>query len=312
MNDYVKLHLSVLLSGLTGVLGKLISLSEGMLVFYRLWFAFIIFAFMLFLTNNLPKENFKSSIKIMGIGALLGAHFLLFFASIKYANVSVGVVCYSLVGFFTVIFEPLIEKTRFSLKDFCISLLAVMGILLIFNFDSGFRIGILLGVLSSAVFALYTIFNKTVSKDTKSLLFYELLGGSIFMSAVVPFYIMSGAAFIPLVNDFWYLFILAFFCTIGLYILHIQVLKTLSPFTVSLCGNLEPVYGILFAMFLTNEVRDLNLMFYLGLMLIILSIVFQSFGLISNKRKCKTNNSENYAKHHCNVVGLQECRSIIR
>lgn len=278
MNDYVKLHISVLLAGFTGIFGKLITLNEGLLVFYRLWFAFIMLWVMLFFAKKIPKENFNDMFKLIGIGALLGLHFLLFFGSIKYANVSVGVVCYSLVGFFTVIFEPLIEKTKFSFRELCYSLVAVAGIGLIFNFDTGSRFGIVLGVLSAAVFALYTIYNKILDKNSKSMLFYELLGGSLFMSLVMPFYLLCNPvqAILPSLSDFGYLLILAFFCTIGLYILHIQVLKTISPFTVSLSGNLEPIYGIGIAILLLGEAKDLNLSFYAGLILIVLSVFLQS------------------------------------
>lgn len=283
-NDYIKLHISIILAGFTGVFGKLITLNEGLLVFYRLWFAFLMLWVILFFAKKLPRENFKNALKIIGIGTLLGLHFLLFFGSIKYANVSVGVVCYSLVGFFTVIFEPLIEKTKFSFKELSYSLIAVAGISLIFNFDTGSRFGIILGILSSAVFALYTIYNKVVDRPSKSMLFYELLGGALFMSIIMPVYLYfnSVQTMLPTISDLGYLLILAFFCTIGLYILHIQVLKTIPPFTVSLSGNLEPVYGIGIAILLFGEAKDLNLSFYIGLILIVMSVFLQT---LSTKRK---------------------------
>ena len=279
MINYIKLHISVLLAGFTGIFVKLINLNEGLLVFYRLWLAFIILCVLLGFVKKFPKENFSACIKLLGIGALLGLHFLLFYGSIKYSNVSVGVVCYSLVGFFTVIFEPLIEKTKFSATDLFYSLIAVAGIGLIFNFDTGCRFGILLGILSAAVFALYTIYNKVVDKPSKSMLFYELAGGALFITLIMPFYLYFNPVkhILPSYSDFGYLIILAFFCTIGLYILHIQVLKTIPPFTVSLCGNLEPLYGIGIAAVFLGEAKELNLAFFIGLALILLSVFLQSF-----------------------------------
>ncbi len=278
-NNYLKLHISVLLAGFTGIFGKLIKLNEGLLVFYRLWFAFLLFCGLLSLAKKFPKESFKDAVKLMGVGALLGLHFLLFYGSIKYANVSVGVVCYSLVGFFTVIFQPLIEKTKFSWSELCYSLIAVLGIGLIFNFDTGNRFGIVLGVLSAAVFALYTIYNKIIDKNSKSMLFYELGGGALFMTAIMPFYLCFNhvQTILPAFSDFIYLLVLAFFCTIGLYILHIQALKTISPFTVSLCGNLEPLYGIGIAVLFLGEAKELNLTFYIGMLLILSSVFLQSY-----------------------------------
>ena len=285
MNDYVKLHVSVVLAGFTGIFGKLIHLNEGLLVFYRLWLAFLILCILFCIAKKFPKENFKDALKLSLTGALLGLHFLLFYGGIKYANVSVGVVCYSLVGFFTVIFEPLIERVKFSRVDLGYSLIAVLGIGLIFNFDTGNRFGIVLGVLSAAVFALFSIYNKIINRPSKSMLFYEMGGGALFITLVMPFYLYFNPVqtVLPSYSDFGYLIILAFFCTIGLYILHIQALKTISPFTVSLCGNLEPLYGIGIAAVFLGESKELNLSFYAGMILILSSVFLQSF----MKNRCR-------------------------
>ena len=105
--DYLKLHISVLLAGFTGLLAKLISLNEVMIVFYRILFAFCFFAIMLVFMKKKPVEKIKDALKIIGLGALLTIHLIFFFGSMKYATLAIGVVCYSLVGFFTVLFEPI-------------------------------------------------------------------------------------------------------------------------------------------------------------------------------------------------------------
>ena len=278
--EYLKLHVSVLLAGFTGLLAKLISLNEVMTVWYRMIFAFLIFCFMLFIMQKKPVENFRDALKITGLGALLTIHLIFFFGSIKYATLSIGVVCYSLVGFFTVLFEPLILKVKFSFLELFYSLIAVLGIWLIFNFDTGYRFGIILGVISAFLFALYTLLNKVVQKDksSRSMLFYELLGGALFMTVFVPFY-MHGTHLqhiIPIGYDWLWLFVLAFFCTVLMYLIHISVLKSLSAFTVSLAGNLEPVYGILLAIIFLGEASDFTLSFYIGMVLIFLSVFSQS------------------------------------
>lgn len=287
--EYVKLHVSVLLAGLTGILGKLINLNAVLLVWYRLLLSFVIFYVLLLFTKKLPEENIKECLKICGLGMLLGLHFLFFFASIKYANVAVGVVCYSLEGFFTAIFEPVILKNTFSRKNLLYSLIAVAGISLIFHIDTRYRIGIIFGIISAAMIAFYTIFNKVVvaEKSSKSMLFYELLGGTILVSIILTLYILSGGLSfkLPSLMDFSYLFILAFFCTIGLYILHIQVLRSLSAFTVSLFGNLEPIYGILLAVIFLGEGQQLSISFYSGMLLILLSLFLQSFSNINILKK---------------------------
>lgn len=278
--DYLKLHISVLLAGFTGLLAKLISLNEVMIVWYRMLLAFIIFAVMLVFMKKRPVETIKDAFKIIGLGALLTIHLIFFFGSMKYATLSIGVVCYSLVGFFTVLFEPIILKSKFSFKELFYSLIAVFGIWLIFNFDASYRFGIFLGVISAMLFALYTLFNKTiqVGKSSRSMLFYELLGGTLFMALFLPFYILIShtTKILPVGLDWLWILILAFFCTVILYLLHIDVLKKLSAFTVSLAGNLEPVYGILLAVIFLGEAKDFTLSFYVGMILIFASVFSQS------------------------------------
>lgn len=279
--DYVKLHVSVLLAGFTGLLAKLISLNEVMIVWYRMLFAFLIFVIMLIFMRKKPVENFKDALKIIGLGSLLTIHLIFFFGSMKYATLSIGVVCYSLVGFFTVLFEPLVLKTKFSFVELFYSLIAVFGIGLIFNFDTSYRFGIVLGVISAALFALYTLYNKIiqVGKSSRSMLFYELLGGTLFMALFLLFYIPIShtAQLLPVGFDWLWIILLAFFCTIFLYLLYIDVLKKLSAFTVSLAGNLEPVYGILLAVIFLGEAKDFTLSFYIGMILIFASVFSQSF-----------------------------------
>ena len=284
--DYLKLHISVLLSGFTGLFAKLISLNEVLIVWYRMFLAFLIFSGMLVFMKKRPVDSVKNILIYCGLGALLALHLMFFFGSIIYSNISVGVVCYSLVGFFTVFFEPFFKKTKFSFTELLYSLIAVVGIWLIFNFDTNFRFGIVLGVISASLFALYTVLNKIVEtgKSARCMLFYELLGGTIFMSLFSPlFFIFNPVSqLLPEGIDWMWLLVLAFFCTVLLYLLYIDVLKKLSAFTVSLAGNLEPVYGILFAMLFFNEAHELSLSFYTGLTLILLSVFGQSF--VKNKK----------------------------
>ena len=217
--DYLKLHISVLLAGFTGLFAKLISLNEVVIVWYRMLFAFVLFAVMILLMRKNLKDC--DALKYCGLGVLLAIHLMFFFGSIKYSNVSIGVVCYSLVGFFTVLFEPMICKTKFSFVELFYSLIAVFGIWLIFNFDASYRFGIILGIISAALFALYTLLNKAVEtgKSARCMLFYELLGGTVFMSIFVPVYahFVEIPAFVPMGIEWLWIIILAFsvlFCYI--------------------------------------------------------------------------------------------------
>ncbi len=287
---FIKLHLSILLAGFTGILGKLISLSEGVLVWYRMFLTSLILLLILWIGKKLRKVSFRDFLKMAGVGLLLALHWLFFFGSIKASNVSIGVVCFSVTGFFSAIFEPLFGRRKISFRELLYSVVAVLGILLIFQFDMRYRYGIMLGVVSSALAALYTISNKKVGSlaPSSSILLYEMIGGVTFLSCLLPFYLYFSPQeyLIPNAPDFIYLLLFAIFCTICMNILQIQALKSISAFTMNLSYNLEPVYSIILAMIIFGEAKDLNLAFYAGLSLIVFS-VFLQMGSVMKQRMVK-------------------------
>lgn len=284
---FIKLHLSILLAGFTGLFGKLISLNEGLLVWYRMMFAAIMLYLILKVSNKLLAIPVKEQLKIAGAGFILGLHWVFFYGSIKMANVSVGVVCFSLVGFFTALLEPLIIRRRFKVKELLFSLVTVAGIILIFQFDMRYRSGIIVGIISSALAALFTITNKKVgaSHPSRMMLLYEMAGGFLGLTCLLPFYLhfFPVDTILPDMTDFLYLLLLALVCTIGLYLMQIQVLKTVSAFTVNLSYNLEPIYSIILAMLFFGEAKELNTAFYIGLGLIIVSVLLQTREALLNK-----------------------------
>ena len=286
---FIKLHISILLAGFTGLFGKLISLNEGLLVWYRMMFAALLLFIILAVSKKLVAISWQEQLKIAGTGFLLGLHWVFFYGSIKIANVSVGVVCFSLVGFFTALLEPLIIRRRFRMKELLFSLITVAGIILIFQFDMRYRTGIIIGIISSALAALFTITNKKVGvrHPSRMMLLYEMAGGFIGLSILLPFYLyfFPVSTILPDRTDFLYLLLLALVCTIGLYLLQIQVLKTISAFTVNLSYNLEPVYSIILAMLFFGEAKELNTAFYIGLGLICISVLLQTREALISKAK---------------------------
>ena len=274
-----QLHISVMLAGFTGLFGKLITLNEVDIVWYRMLFTSLI----LMVFTGLPRVGWKKFLQIAGCGALLGLHWMLFYSSIKASNVSIGVVCFALVGLFTAIFEPIVFHRKVSWAELLLSLITVAGLLCIFSFDARYRYGIAIGVVSSAVCALYAIFNKKVSVGVRSrtMLMYQMSGGIVGASLIIPLYLMvfpsqQPVVVIPEGSNLWWMLCHALFCTIGMYLLQIQALKQLSAFTVNLTYNLEPCYTILLAFLFFGEARELNLSFYVGISLVILSVLLQT------------------------------------
>lgn len=278
---YLLLHIAVILAGFTGVFGKLISLNEGLLVWYRVlfssaWLLLILYFFKVSSTTT-PREKFN----IAKVGMLITIHWVFFYASIKYSNISIGVVCYSLTSFFTAIFEPLINKKKFVVTELLLSFLTLLGIGLIFHFDTSYQLGIALGVISSAFAALYTIYNERLVKTYDSLVinYYQMIGGTIGLGLLMPLYLyyFPVETLLPDTKDTIYLLFLSLFCTVGLYVLFAESLKRISAFTVNLSFNLEPIYAIIMAFLFFDEGKEVNASFYVGLLFVAASVVLQTF-----------------------------------
>ncbi len=283
---FIQLHLSVLLAGFTGLFGRLITLNEVDIVWYRMFFTSLILVVFI----GIPRIEWRKFWQLCGCGALLGLHWILFYGSIKASNVSIGVICFSLVGFFTAIFEPLIFKKRFSGWEFLFSFITVIGVLCIFSFDARYRYGIMIGVVSTAICALYSICNKKASVGVRSrtVLFYQMSGGLFVVSLIIPVYLWffpsnQPVLVVPEGSNLWLMLCHALFCTVGMYLLQIQALKRLSAFTVNLTYNLEPCYTIILAFLIFGEGRENNFSFYLGILLIILSVLLQSMRVWKKK-----------------------------
>lgn len=278
--SFVALHLSVLLAGFTGLFGRLVTLHETGLVWYRMAFTSAI----LLLTGGFPRIPARQAARLAGCGALLGLHWILFYGSIKASNVSIGVLCYALVGFFTAFFEPLVFHKRVSWVEILFSLITVAGLLCVFSFDPRYRFGIAIGVVSAAVAALYGTLNKKVSVGVgnRTVLFYEMAGGLVIVSALIPLYLLCFPAqdhvlAIGSMSNLLWLLGLSAFCTVGLYLLQIEALRGLSAFTVNLTYNLEPCYSIILAFLFFGEGREVNASFYAGIALVLISVALQTW-----------------------------------
>ena len=279
---YLRLHTGILLAGATGVFGRLISLSELPLVWYRMMIAAGVLAGVLAVGGRLHRPTFREAWRIGCCGTLLAIHWVLFYGSIKAANVSVGVVCFALNGFFTALLEPMASGKRFSLRDLLLGLITLGGIVLIFGFNMQFRTGIVIGTFSSLFYTLFAIASKRVQSATgvesSAMLLYELLTGWCVLSLAMPFYAMlyPSVSLMPEGSDWLFITLFASVFTIGPFLTQLQALRTLSAFTVNLSYNLEPLYSIALAMLLFNEAQELNLSFWMGVSMIVAAVGYHA------------------------------------
>lgn len=276
------LHLAVFLAGWTGVFGRLITLSGLPLVWYRIMISIVTMAAVMAISGRFHRSSRAAVLKTAGCGLLLAFHWVAFYQSIQTSNVSIGVACIATSCFFTTLFDPLINRYKVSVKDVLISFIAISGILLIFSLDVRYRVGIAWGLLSAAIYSVFAILNINVAEqtgeDSATMLFYELVGGLAILSLCMPFY--AGAhpgAITPGKGDLASLLVLGSVLTIIPFLLQIYSLRKLSAFTVNVTYNLEPIYSIIFAAFIFGETREVGLSFWIGITLVIISVILQTY-----------------------------------
>ncbi len=282
----ILLHTAVFLAGWTGIFGRLISLGGLPLVWYRIMVSIVSLAAVLGLMGRLHQLPWKSFLRIAGCGGILALHWVAFYASIQASNVSIGVACIATSCFFTTLLDPLINRKRISWAEVLISFIAIAGVLLIFSLDVRYRLGIALGLLSAALYSLFSLLNINVARvtgeDSATMLLYELIGGVILLSALVPF--LPAADIVPARGDIRWLLLLGSVFTIIPFLFQLISFRTLSAFTVNLAYNLEPVYSIAFAAILFGEYREVGFSFWLGIALIVLSVLIQTRRVQTGKK----------------------------
>lgn len=300
------MHLAVILWGFTGVLGKAISLDAPMLVWYRMLFTAAIMAAILTWRGAWQNINGKDTGRLALIGSIICLHWVAFYAAIKFANISVALVCLSTAGIFTSVLDPWINEGKHDIKEILLGSLAILGVYLIYRYQVSFGIGITFGVAAAILSSVFTVLNKKMSHKypARIMVFYEMTTGFIFISLLLPllFYYAPGTKFLPrsadllglkwAENDWLWIVIMSLCCTVWAQSLALSALKKLSSFTATLSVNLEPVYGIILAFIFYNENREiifikgsdkLNLGFIMGMGLIILSVLLQMLRLVRPK-----------------------------
>jgi drug/metabolite transporter (DMT)-like permease len=274
---YVYMHVAVFLWGFTGILGKLIELPESLLIVYRLLITVPTLALVAWKKGTFFIPSAKQMRSLALVGCILIIHWIGFYGAIKYSNVTVALSCFSSTSIFTALLEPIMLGRRFRWDEMLFGSVVAAGIVLIFNFHADFGVGIVLAILAAVTAALMSILNKKLVPDlpAEGIMFYEMLSGGVFLLAILPFYLewFPANKFYPSTQDWAYLVFFSLVCTVLAGILSLRSLSRLSPFTLNLSLNLEPVYGILFAFWLFEEHKQLNPGFWIGGGLIFMTVV---------------------------------------
>lgn len=283
--SYLSLHTAVLLYGFTAILGALIEMPAFLIVWWRVLItgiSLLLFVNATKLFRRLPRRDLWT---FAGIGVIVAVHWLTFYGSVKLSNASICLVCMSTASLFTAFVEPLLLKQKFRWHEAGLGLIIIPAMVLIVRtLDLSMYAGIASGLLSSFLAVLFSVLNKKYvdRAGTVEITLLEMWSSWLFLSLILPFYFLwSGEGFAdmlpPSLNDWLYLLVLALLCTTLAYVLALYALKELSAFASNLTVNLEPVYGILLAVIILREDKDLSSEFYLGAGMIILAVLIYPF-----------------------------------
>jgi drug/metabolite transporter (DMT)-like permease len=276
---YIKIHIAVLLFGFTAILGNLIDLPAVMIVWWRVLITSFSLLFFIDFGRKLKDVPITLIKKYSFIGMIIGLHWICFYGSVKLSNASVCLICMSTTSLFTSIIEPIFVRKKVNKLELLIGLMVIPGMLLIVNnLDVSYMYGVIVGLLSALLAAIFSVMNKANIKgaDPYTISFIELSSAWAMITILVLllwFFGFDQVRYIPARWEDWlWLVILALLCTTLAHVLTLKALQHISAFASNLVINLEPVYGIILAIFILNEHKSLNTMFYLGAAIILLAV----------------------------------------
>ncbi|WP_264549430.1 DMT family transporter [Flavobacterium sp. N2820] len=290
LKSYLHLHVIVFIWGFTAVLGKLISLEALDLVWYRMLFASVIMTFVVLINKERIKVPFNVLVGFIVSGIIIALHWLTFYQAIKVSNVSITLACLSTGAFFASILEPIFYKRKIIWYEVLFGLIVIFGLGIIFKVETQYTTGIYLAVTSAFLSALFSVINGKYAKEYSPnvISVYELSSGFLFLSIYLFFADSFTPAFFALSsNDLLWLFLLSSICTAYAFSASVKVMKFLSPFTVMLTINLEPIYGIILVLLIFPENEKMSPMFYIGAIIILATVIAN--GIVKSRKKLPTN-----------------------
>lgn len=275
-SSHLKLHFIVLIYGFTAILGKLISLPADQLVWYRMLIAVITFYLFIRWKKTVLWVSRKQFFRLFGIGFIVALHWITFFGAIKISNVSVTLGCLATVTLFTSLLEPFFFRKRINVVEVIVGLVIILGLYMIFRFETRYSLGIIVALTSALLAGLFTVINKKMVIHQKATVisFYEMLGG---LTGITIYQLISGwgnyQVNLPSLIDFVYLLILGIICTAYAFAVQVDLMRHLSAYVVALTINLEPLYGIVMAYFIFGESEHMTEGFYFGTTIILTSVL---------------------------------------
>ncbi len=286
LKSYLHLHFIVFIWGFTGVLGELISVGSFEKVWYRMSIALLLIGIYVWYKKISLKIPLQLMLTFIVCGFVIALHWVAFFEAIEKSNVSVTLATLSTGAFFASILEPIFYRRKIIGYEVFFGLLVMFGLYIIYGVNGNFLYGMVLALIAAFLSASFSIINgKFAGKYSSSYIsFYQVLGGILFLTGYLFFTGKMNADFFTLSsNDWMYLLILGSICTAYTFVASIDVMKHLSPYTVMLTINLEPVYGIILAVLIFPETEKMSAEFYIGAAIILITILVNGYFKLSKK-----------------------------
>lgn len=275
------LHVVILIWGFTGILGKVLTqaLLPEQLVWHRMLIGALSIGLAVIFLKKTPWPGKKRVFQLLAVGVVIALHWITFFGSIKASNVSIALACLSSGSLFTAILEPIFFKRKVQTYELLLGLAVIGALVMIFKFETDFQLGIILSVTSAFLASLFTVLNAKFVKDMDpvKVSLYEIGGGWLIVGIYLLFTNGFTTSMFELTPKEWgSLITLGTICTGFAFLAGVAVMKNLSPFTVSLSINLEPIYSIILAFYFFQEHKYLTTEFYIGAFIILGTVVINA------------------------------------
>ena len=280
IKDFLELHFIIFLWGFTAILGMLIDIPSVEMVFVRTLITTGALVAVLKLRGTSFRIGKGNVLRILGVGALISAHWILFFASARVASISICLAGIATISLWTSLLEPLFTYKKIKPHEVVLALVIFLGLYVIFRFEFDHALGISMAVLSALLASIFTIINAQLTKKypATTITCYEMAGAAVSTAIFFPLYLAfptlsSGSLDFSLtLMDWVYLLILSLVCTVYAYTAAVRLMQRISAYTMNLTVNLEPVYGILLAFFIFGDEERMSTGFYYGAGIILLSV----------------------------------------
>jgi drug/metabolite transporter (DMT)-like permease len=280
LKHYLHLHFLVFIAGFTAILGEAITIGSIELVWHRMFIAFILTFFFLIIKKNTLKISLNNFFKFFVAGIIIALHWVTFFEAIEQSNISITLAMFSTGAFFASIIEPIFFKRKIKIIEIVLGFLVIIGVYIVMNADINSFLGVVLGISSALLSSLFSVINGKLVQNSNPYVisFYEFFAGVVFLYVYL---LLSGSTEKLIIEnyisyDYLFIFILGSICTAYAFIASVYILKYLSPYTLVLTYNLEPIYGIILAIAIFPENEKMNTSFYVGTFIIILTIIINS------------------------------------